>query len=68
MPSFLSCARIKLGLVRPDEYNDLILSVASLGRPSLVNEKNFFLLFYRWGKIEISGDFLVLFRGFFVGV
>ena len=39
MPFFLSIARIKLALVRPDKYNDLVLSVASIGRPSLGNEK-----------------------------
>ena len=35
MPFFLSIARIKLALVRPDEYNDLVLPVTSMGRPFL---------------------------------
>ena len=56
MPFFLSIARIKLALVRPDEYNDLVLSVASIGRTSLGNEKNVFLLFYQWGKIIFIGE------------
>ena len=56
MPSFLSCARIKLGLVRPDKYNDLILSVASFGKHSLVNEKKCLFAFILLGKKFFNGE------------
>ena len=54
MPFFLSIARIKLALVKPDEYNDLVLSMASIGGPSLGNEKIF--TFLSMGKIIFIGE------------
>ena len=56
MPFFLSIARIKLALVRPDEYNDLVLSVASIGRPSLENEKICLFTFLSIGKNNFIGE------------
>ena len=50
MPFFLSITRIKLALVRPDEYNDLVLLVASIRRPSLGNEKICLFAFLSMGK------------------
>ena len=47
---FLSIARIKLAIIIPDEYNDLVLTVASIGRPSLGNDKICLFTFLSMGK------------------